>query len=354
MRKFILIHVLIISFVFLSIPIIHSAEEEKVRLLVIPLIAKGGIPQDIASLLTDLLSVEIHRSGKFDILNREDMKAVLDEKEFEQAVGSDDNKSKLKNVAKLAVNKVIAGSIGALGEKYIISIRLINEDGENEIVAKESCKCPIEELDKTIEHISYKFLKYLGDVTQDGSIRQANYYYDRKEYAEAVKWYHKAAEQGDARAQYNLAYMYGNGKGVQKDDYEAVKWLRKAAEQGDVSAQNNLGVMCEKGRGVQKDFFEAVKWLRKAAEQGNANAQKNLGIMYEKGRGVQKDNYEAVKWYHKSAEQGDARAQYNLAYMYGNGKGVQQDDYEAVKWYHKAAEYGNKNAKNTLKRNGFD
>ena len=69
MRKY-LIHVLIISFVFLSIPVIYSAEEEKDRLLVVPLKAKIGIKQEEASLLTDLLSVEIHRSGKFTILNR--------------------------------------------------------------------------------------------------------------------------------------------------------------------------------------------------------------------------------------------------------------------------------------------
>ncbi len=79
-----LLHVLIISFVFISMPVIHSAEEEKDRLLVVPLKPQKGIDQEEANILTDLLSVEIHRSGKFKILNRDDMKAILDEKEFEQ------------------------------------------------------------------------------------------------------------------------------------------------------------------------------------------------------------------------------------------------------------------------------
>jgi TPR repeat protein len=32
------------------------------------------------------------------------------------------------------------------------------------------------------------------------------------------------AEQGDAKAQYNLGYMYREGKGVEQDFKEAVKW----------------------------------------------------------------------------------------------------------------------------------
>ncbi len=162
MRKY-LLHVLIISFVFFVPTIIHSAEEEKDRLLVVPLKAKKGIDQDEASLLTDILSVEIIRSNLFTVLNRDDMKAILDEKEFELAMGcGEDNICLLENVAKLAVNKVIAGSIGLLGKKYIVSIKLINKDGQTERMLKESCSCPIEDLEKTIETISYRFLKNLG------------------------------------------------------------------------------------------------------------------------------------------------------------------------------------------------
>lgn len=170
-----LLHILILLFVFLYPSIIHAVEEkleqEKDRLLVIPLKAKGGISQDEVTLLTDILSIELYRSGKFIILNRDDMKAVLTEKEFEIAMGCEDNVCLLENVAKLAVNKLIAGNIGKLGEKYIITIRLINEDGENEIMEKETCACEIDELDKAIEQVAYTFLKYLGgDVAQDGSI----------------------------------------------------------------------------------------------------------------------------------------------------------------------------------------
>jgi TPR repeat protein len=170
----------------------------------------------------------------------------------------------------------------------------------------------------------------------------------KKDYKEAVRWYTKAAEQGYASAQYMLGYMYCNGLGV-KDYSEALKWYRKAAEQGDADAQGNLGWMYANGLGVSRDYKEAVKWYRKSAEKGQAGAQGNLGWMYEYGLGVSRDYNEAVKWYRKSAEQGNADSQCNLGHMYAQGLGVQIDYYEAEKWTKKSAEQGNAQAKKNLK-----
>ena len=44
--------------------------------------------------------------------------------------------------------------------------------------------------------------------------------------------------------------MYRKGEGVPENDAEAVKWYRLAAEQGGARAQSNLGFMYETGRGV--------------------------------------------------------------------------------------------------------
>ena len=59
-----------------------------------------------------------------------------------------------------------------------------------------------------------------------------------------------------------------NGQGVPQDYAEAVKWYRKAADQGYAAAQTNLGLMYAHGQGVPQDYVEAVKWYRKAADQG--------------------------------------------------------------------------------------
>ena len=65
------------------------------------------------------------------------------------------------------------------------------------------------------------------------------YYYGfgiAKDYKEAMKWYHKAADQGNAAAQYYMGELYYNGFGVDKNYEEGMKWYLKAAEQGDASA----------------------------------------------------------------------------------------------------------------------
>ncbi len=173
-------------------------------------------------------------------------------------------------------------------------------------------------------------------------------YYEQQDYDEAIKWFRKAAERGDAKGQNVLGVMYENGQGVPQDYAEAIKWFRKAAEQGDANGQNNLGIMYENGHGVPEDYAEAVRWYRKAAEQGDANGQLFLGTMYDDGNGVPQDYVEAIKWYRKAAEQGDASGQCYLGGMYENGHGVPQDYKEAVKWYRKAAEQGDADGQNNL------
>jgi TPR repeat protein len=191
----------------------------------------------------------------------------------------------------------------------------------------------VKEVRKAAEKGEAKAQFKLGDAYREGKGAP-------KDETEAGKWYRKAAEQGDAAAQFNLGFAYHEGHGVAKDEAEAVKWLRKAAEQGFAKAQNNLGFVYHHGEGVPKDDMEAVKWYTKAAEQGNAAAQNALGWAYHEGQGVAKDDAEAVKWLRKAAEQGNAKAQKNLGFVYDNGQGVPKDDAEAVKWFRKAAEQG--------------
>ncbi len=52
---------------------------------------------------------------------------------------------------------------------------------------------------------------------------------------------HLAVKQGYADAQTALGWMYQNGRGgLRKDKAEAVKWYRKAAAQENTTAQDNL------------------------------------------------------------------------------------------------------------------
>jgi hypothetical protein len=209
------------------------------------------------------------------------------------------------------------------------------------------------------------------------------------DYKFALHWFKKAAEQGNAVAQYNVGYMYHYGEGAPQDFRMAVEWYRKAAQQGYSRAQNNLGVMYAKGFGVPQDSRVAGDWIRKAAEGGNAIAQNTLAFMYETGLVLPQDFKLAVTWYRsaveaagtdaqwnaggrdgqihndpphglegfdqlgvddlrKAAEKNNAGAQTLLGIKYSRGDGVEVDYQKAAYWYRRAASQGNAWAQHML------
>jgi TPR repeat protein len=108
-----------------------------------------------------------------------------------------------------------------------------------------------------------------------GPLEDADAAYEKGDFAPALRLWRPLADQGHADAQYNLAFMYANGKGVPQDYTSAVSWYRKAAEQGNARAQASLGYMFSIGRGVPRDYVQAHKWFNLSAAQGNAVAAKN-------------------------------------------------------------------------------
>ena len=78
--------------------------------------------------------------------------------------------------------------------------------------------------------------------------------YEKGDYATALKEWTPFADQGHAKAQYNLGVAYANGEGVFQDYKTAVKWYILSAEQGNAKAQYNLGIMYDNGKGVLQDY----------------------------------------------------------------------------------------------------
>ncbi len=59
-----------------------------------------------------------------------------------------------------------------------------------------------------------------------------------------------------------LGERYYAGNGAPQSYGQALKWIRKAAENGVVNAQFSLAGMYYDGRGVSKNYEEAVNCLR--------------------------------------------------------------------------------------------
>jgi TPR repeat protein len=114
-----------------------------------------------------------------------------------------------------------------------------------------------------------------------------------------------ALQRGNKPDQYGLGSFFQVGP---VDQVEAVRWFRKAAEQGDPNGEYYVGRAYDSGKGVPEDKAEGVRWYRKAAEKGLAIAQYMLGNAYETGEGVPKDEIEAYAYFNLAgATDKDAR-----------------------------------------------
>ena len=131
----------------------------------------------------------------------------------------------------------------------------------------------------------------------------------------AFKAWQPLAENGYAKAQAALAWMYHTGNGVPKNVQIAFEWYLKAANQGHVIAQNNLAAMYENGLGTPANDKKAATWYRESADAGYAVAQFNIGRMYADGRGVKQDAEEAKYWWRIASRQGVKSATEELALL---------------------------------------
>jgi hypothetical protein len=133
---------------------------------------------------------------------------------------------------------------------------------------------------------------------------------DPPELAAARTWYTKAAEAGHTTAQFELGVLLATL--LQPPDLaEARTWYTKAAEAGHVSAQNNLGVLLATML-QPPDLAAARTWWTRAAEAGHPGAQNNLGVLLATLL-QPPDLAEARTWLTKAAQAGQAEARDALA-----------------------------------------
>ena len=143
-----------------------------------------------------------------------------------------------------------------------------------------------------------------------------------------------AAEFGESstyEATFQVGAMYEKGDQLPVNYAEAAKWYRRAAERGSVApmAKVRLAALLLDGQGVQQDRSEALNLCRSAAQDGYAQGQFCVGYIYQQGLGLAKDPKEASKWYQQAANRVHAQSALRLADMNINGEGVDIDRAEA-------------------------
>ena len=156
----------------------------------------------------------------------------------------------------------------------------------------------------------------------------------------------EAAAAGDAKALFEVATRYAEGRGMKTDLAEAAEWNEKSAELGFAPAQYRIGNMYEKGIGVTRDIARSRSWYEQAADKGNTSAMHNLAVLYAMGAEGETDNDAAAKWFIKAAEFGVKDSQFNLGILAAKGVGMKQSLEESYKWFALVAKTGDKDAAN--------
>ena len=215
---------------------------------------------------------------------------------------------------------------------------------------------------------------------------------------ERFQWHRRAAENDNARGQFELAGMYDAGEGIESNLALAVKWYKRAAENDNSGAQLELSKIYNEGRGVPHDNRVSLQWLARLTEfnrdednQSFANdhqaAKEALerhstiaGFLHEGwparlgkpegagappedappatlfqhaahltfGFGIEQNQKEALRWVQRAADRGLADAQYVLAIRHEQGRGMALNDKKSFELYQQAADQGHAAAANQL------
>lgn len=200
-----------------------------------------------------------------------------------------------------------------------------------------------------------------------------SYYYkhgtDKKWEDAGVKWIMAGAQQGDAWSERQLAILYEDGLGREQltmkkvDEWtladinahlaaleesmkNAHEWNVKAAENGNADAQFSVGYDYYDGEVVKKNIEEAKKWFEKAAKQGHVAGQKYLGIVYND---IEKSPADAYEWFLKAANQKDPYSIFRIGLFSWNYRDKQKGEGDenlkkAVRLFQYADSLGNRNA----------
>jgi TPR repeat protein len=211
-----------------------------------------------------------------------------------------------------------------------------NYDSKSEILVGDNSRsiAAAEWLRKAAEQ-GYSPAQYeLGDLYLTGKLGD-----DQR--SNCIPWLLSAAEQGNVKAQSavgGLAELFPGNPLLKSVDNISI--LRRSAEQGDLKAQFQLAKRFQYGVGVQKDPGEAFKWMRLAANNSTASsligdAKYCLGDMYEKGEGTAQDVAQAHQLFLEAAGPGfrQSLAAFRVGQMYEKGDGVMQDDHAAMTYY---------------------
>lgn len=185
--------------------------------------------------------------------------------------------------------------------------------------------------------------------------------YTQQDYVQSERWYTEAAEQGVARAAFEIAILYRDEL-LADPGPEQQRWLVRAAEQGLALAQAELGILYLSRSDDPDARIQAMRWFEQAALQGDVQSMYLLGELYwSDDAGVQfqaegdelaahfaSDDSKALHWICQAASSNHAPAQLSMSDAYSTGRGTRSNQIQRQLWLELAAANGSEEAKERL------
>lgn len=143
------------------------------------------------------------------------------------------------------------------------------------------------------------FEEYAEKGCVEAMYRLGKLYYDEGMEDHGLAWFTTASEHGHAEAFCKLGHIYSAGFpfGVKEDWEKAWSCYLKAAELGDAYANYEIGVHYNQGWNIELDEKKAFEYFMKAAEMKLPDALNVLSYIYKKGNSVvEKDLEKALEY----------------------------------------------------------
>jgi TolB-like protein len=101
-----------------------TAPKPNINCNIMPFEARAGVQPGEAESVAELFSAELQNTGRFTVIDRKQINTILQEQGFQAAQAGNDGYAKAAKI--LAVHWFFTGSVGKLGDNYIVNVKMIS------------------------------------------------------------------------------------------------------------------------------------------------------------------------------------------------------------------------------------
>jgi tetratricopeptide (TPR) repeat protein len=145
-----------------------------------------------------------------------------------------------------------------------------------------------------------------------------------EDYTAAMGYYRKwhRLDPEDADCCMGLARNYAMGRGVRQDFEIALRYYQKAANQGEAEALHMVGVCYYEGMGARRNYKRALDFFQRAYAMGHCRSAYFLGLIHLRGLAGRPDKEKGMQYLQACAEEGDEESIAALAALNAEEQGA--------------------------------